>query len=692
MPTVFGPSLAPFAPSPGGHLGGDPPPTVPTSDDSNPNEEDVVTWARNARGVLKRERQEVTTRMVDAIALSQGSTDKIWKGREPWKIGTNINKCFTIPNKWASILTDNEQTVTYASTRQQGQRAASILSAAFLQAYVNNGWQRVIRNCVFDSRVQGKAYLSLRPDIFNKRKNAPRLFVIPGIQVWVDRNATCIDDAEVVLYEYRESYGKVIARFPDVEDHLIRKYSNNWDPSNIDNTEGKMTAPPATLNMPTGATINNPPYVGAPNPPDDAGGTSGILIHEFWTRPHKTVTVKVPMITVSGEPACVPKEIEYDDGTTEPLRRIVTEGGVVYEIPASLVDEMYALQDMGGVRILDEMDAWEVCYESADQLLYPDGRLLIIVDDAVKPEEGDKLNPLGYFPFIEIEAHPTSSNFHGLSDIDLIKGAHEAFIRLLSLIFNNAMLAGNAIWRIPEGSILSNDDITNAPGSIQREDPMTLKFGKREAAPEMPNYVMKLLEFYLQMMDDLAGLTQAALGKTNAKAQQSTDSTLMQQEQSSVDFRDAQRSLKRGIMVLGQHFQEFVERFYTEPELVEIKDELGQKQAVPLIGSHLTETFHVEAKPGSLMSSTPSARLTSAMNLIQAGIGAMDLPEIWKLMQEVGMITSSREIESRITKERANPAERWKVPGADPGQQKKKGSPKKPNSKRAQAGSVQGSG
>jgi hypothetical protein len=255
------------------------------------------------------------------------------------------------------------------------------------------------------------------------------------------------------------------------------------------------------------------------------------------------------------------------------------------------------------------------------------------------------------------------------------------------------MLAGNSIWRIPEGSILSDDDITNAPGSIQREDPLTLKFGKREAAPEMPNYVMRLIEFYLQQIDDLAGLTQAAQGKTNPKAQQSTDTTLMQQEQSSVDFRDAQRSLKRAIMILGQQFQMFVERFYTEPELVEIKDELGQKQAVPLVGSHLTETFHVEAKPGSLMSSTPTARLTSAMNLIGSGLPVMDLPEIWKLLQEVGMITSAREIERRITRERTNPLTRWLVPGGDPSAGKKKsGSPKKSNSRDAKQGQTRGSG
>ena len=303
MPSVFGPSLSPLAPSPGANMGGGPMPVVQTADDNDPEEEEIVTWARNAAGTLKRERQEVTTQMMDAIDLARGGTGKIWTGRAPWKMGTRLNKCFTIPNKWANILSDNEQVIVYSSPRKQGQRTAAILTAAFAKAYTDYGWGRIRRNAIFTSRIQKKAYLSLRPDVFAKNKNAPKLFVIPGIQVWVDRNATSIADAEVIMYEYRESYGKVIARFPDLEDFLSRKYQNLYDPTNVGDEQGQIAAPPATIVQPTGATVNNPPYVGASNPPDEAGGTSGILIREFWTRPHKTIKITTPMLTASGSTA-----------------------------------------------------------------------------------------------------------------------------------------------------------------------------------------------------------------------------------------------------------------------------------------------------------------------------------------------------------------------------------------------------
>jgi hypothetical protein len=687
-PTVFGPSISSISPSPGSHFGGAPAPVTTQADDLDPEgEEEIVAWARQAAGILKRERQDITLEMTEAVNLSRGGTP-FFKNRPPWKIGTRLNKCFTVPDKWAAVLTDSEPTITFGSTRPSGQRTADLLTAAYAKAHEDNGWQRIIRNTVFSSRVQKKAFLSLRPDPFSKNKNAALLLSIPGLQVWVDRNATSIDDAEVIMYEYRQSFGKVVARFPDIEEKLLRKYENEYDPQDIDN--GSVLSPPATLAMPTGAVVNNPPYSGSPNPPDEAGGTSGLLIREFWTRPHRTVKVKTPMLTASGEPATVPKRITYADGTSEPMRRIITEGNVVYELPQSLVDGLQDLSDIGGVRILDEQDAYEVCFHKVDSLLYPDGRLLIVVDDFVKPKKGDMLNPLGYIPFIEIEAHPDPMRFYGISDIDLIKDAYEALVRTVSLIFNTANLAGNAVWRIPDTSNLANDDITNAPASIQREDMTTLRYGKREAAPEMPNYIMNLVQFYLNQIDDLSGLTQAAQGKSPPKAQQSTDTALMMQEQSGVSFRDGQRSLKRAMTRLGQHFQEFVERFYTEPELVEIKNALGEKQSFPLLGSHIGENYRVEAKPGSMMSATPTARLNTVLNLLQSGFPIFDLPEVWKLLAEVGAIESATALEKRITEERADPKRQWLVPGAQP--QPKKGSPKKPNSKSSKAPQTQGAG
>jgi hypothetical protein len=600
--------------------------------------------------------------------------------------GIIVHNCHSVPDRWAAMLSDSEPTVTYSANRPNGQRTADLLTSAFRGEYERKGWRRIIRNTIFASRVQKVAFLGLRPDPFSKQKNEARLNVIPGLQVFVDKNATCIDDAEVIMYEYRESYGKIVARFPDTEDHLQRKYSDARDFTETD-ASGEMLAPPATLNQPNGTTINNPPYAGSPNAPDDAAGTSGILVREFWTRPHKTVKVKVPMMTANGEPACIPREIKYADGTTEAMRRVITEGNVVYELPISLVDALRDLEMFGGMQILDEQDAWEVCFHHIDSLLYPDGRLLVVVDDSVKPENGDLLNPLGYMPFIEIEAHPDPMRFHGQSDVDLIQDAYEYVIRLLNQLLDASNLTGNPIWRIPNGSEISNDDITNAPGAIQREDLVMLKYGKREPAPEMPAYIMNLVRFMLEQIDDMAGLSGAAQGKQPQRAQASTETTMMNQEASSVLTRDAQHSVKDAIQRLGQQYQMLVERYYTEPILVEFKNELGQKESLPLLGSHLTDTFRVEAKPGSMTNASPSARLQTVLGLMGSGQPIVDLPMVWGLLAEIGFIDSARSLEDRIAKERKDPNLQWLVPGATPAPPKPG---KKSNGKRAKSAQASG--
>jgi hypothetical protein len=205
----------------------------------------------------------------------------------------------------------------------------------------------------------------------------------------------------------------------------------------------------------------------------------------------------------------------------------------------------------------------------------------------------------------------------------------------------------------------------------------------------MPNYVMNLIRFMLEQIDDLSGLTPAAQGKTPPKAQQSTDTAQMMQEASGVRFRDAQRSLKTAMVKLGQQFQELVTRYYNEPVIVQIKNDMGDNEAAPLLGSHLTETFKIEAKPGSMMSATPSARLSTMLNLLNSGQPLVDLPEIWQLLASVGLIDSATSIERRIAKERKDPNSMWLVPGATP---KPPQQSKKPNGKRAKNASTQGAG
>lgn len=679
MPTVFGPSTGSWSPSPGGYLVESPPQAFSSSRyyDQRSDEDrydPLIEWTQNAAAVLKREKQPITEQMQRALNLYRGGTPW-WRNRPKWKLGKKFPLVATIPIQWASILSDNKPVVTYSAYQQQDQRIADILTAAFEQAHKDGKWQNKIRNAILGSRVVKKNFLRLVPDASGSQIK-PQLTVVSGLQVYVNEGATCIDDAEVVLYEYRETPNKIFARWPHLKRKLIAK--RNQQNSNTANDQGDILSPSTTMALPTGDTVYAPPYAASANPPDNAGSSSGEIVREFWTRPRHKVSVKEVRFTVAGEPATKPKRIEYTDGTSEPVRRVITEGNVVYELPQSAVDDLRSAELAGGLRVLWEEPAVECIMHDVEYPLYPEGRLVIIVDEDLKAE--DRMNPLGYFPFIEIEAYPDPESFWGLSDLDLIADPYEFYLRLLSLMYDAANLTANPIWRMPLGDEMADEDITNAPGAIQRETMNSLRYGKREPGPDMPQYVMNLLQYTKGEIRELSGLNEIVSGQAKFKGQQSAETVSMYQEAGGVRFNDSLHRIEIAMVTLGEQFQEYVVRFVTTPILVQLKNDAGVVDSIPLVGSYISSPYRVEARPGS--SRTPTQRFNLLMQLLSTNKLLTDLPEVWKQLQEMGVITSATAMERRIFKNISDPTRQWLLTGQLPGQPGTGSVAKKPGGKR----------
>lgn len=644
----------------------------------------MVTWARKTASTLKRERQSVTEEMDRAVNLSRGGTPW-WKSRPKWKIGTKLNYTATVPLTWTAILTDAKPSVSYTALDRAKQKRADVATAAWSQAYIEGDWEQRIHDAVLVSRVQKKSYLGLRPHLKGDHV-VPRLTVALGRQVYLDHNATCVADAEILYYEYRESYGSLCSRFPHLRKKLSRKYDQPRDENDGENQSvlsppGTYSFPQSSATQPGGSTYSTPTtytpaYGASPNPPDGAAGTSGMLVQEFWTRPHKSIEIDEIEFLTTGEPATEPKMFRDIDGDEEPLRRIVTEGGVIYELPESLVNDLHRF---GPIKILADRSALEVIKHKVRYQLYPEGRLVVIVDGDV--EADDRMNPLGYFPFAEIAANSDpGGGQYGPSDVDLIADVYEQLVRFVSLIYDNANLSGNAIWRIPIGAEISNDDITNAPGSIQREDINSLKYGRREAAPDLPTYIPATVKFLTDQIKELSGLSDVMTGKMPPRQQISTETATMHQEASGVRFRDSLANVSRAMRTLGEHFLEFMARFYTSPVIVQIKNDAGVTEPIPMLGSYLTDPFIVEAKAGSRQPSGPSARLNTLLSLTNAGV-PVSLETIYGLLEELGSITSASGALRQVDKLMHDPKQKWKLLGLAPPQQAKK-----PNSKRAKKG------
>ena len=635
----------------------------------------MCRWARNVNGTLKRERQAVSDEMRRNTNMANGGAP-FWGKRDDWKIGTKLRFAATVPLAWTAILNDAKPSVSYSALDRSKQKRADIATAAWNQAYESGNWEKRIHDATLVSRVQKKAYLRLTYDsLAHGGRGRPKLTVVLGEQVWMDRNATCADDAEVILYEYRESFGSLCGRFEDLRDRLAQKYDQPRNDRTGENQD--VLAPPGAYSLadvvPGGGTVYTPAYAASANPPDSAGGSSGILVREYWTRPHRTIEVEEVQFLANGEPATEPKMYEtIDPLDEEPLRRITTEGGVIYELPESLVAAMYDAQDNGGLQILEDQPALRCVMHKVKYPLYPDGRLVTIVDEDI--EADDRMNPLGYFPFAEIAANAAlDGSQYGPSDVDLIYDPLEQLLRTVSLIYDTMNLTGNPVERYPIGAEISNDDITNAPGAIRREDVMSLRYAKRESGVELPQYILPYVKWLVDQIKELSGLSDVMLGKMPPKAQISTETMTMGQEASGVRFRDALASLSQCMRTLGAQFLELMARYYTAPVMVQIKNNAGVPEQTPMLGAYLTDPFIVEAKAGSRQPSGPTARLNTIMQLKNANI-PFALQQVYELLEEIGAIPSAssamREVE---TLKMQGPAAAWKLIGVlPPGQPGKK--------------------
>lgn len=691
--TIWGPSVAGIAPSPAGYLISSPPTEEGKRDDRYDREEiqdPIVKWCRNCETVLDREKQSTTIAMQRAMNLYRGGTPW-WTDRPKWKMGTRLQEPFFVTTQWAAILSDNKPQVTYSAMHPDKQRQADIATAAFRHYYGLLGWQQVEYNAILLSRIQKKGFLRLT---YDERGNggvgAPSLVQVSGEQICVNKNARNIVDAEVVKYTTRMSYGEICARYPHVKDQLDnRGYENRRFEQD---KGGDVASPPTSMMFPTdatasppfspgGSTIDNPPFSASANAPEGDKGTGGYKVVEFWTKSFKTTDVESVCFTVAGEPETRPKKIEYADGTTEPMRRVWLEGMNVYEVPESVLDLLNRASFLGGPMVLNDLPAYTVVKRKKKYPLYPEGRLTTIIDGVIKAE--DRMNPLGYVPFIEIAAYPDGVEFWGLSDIDIIQDPYEYEVRLASSLLDAAHLTSNPIWRLPIASELSDDDITNAPGAIQREDIASLRYGKREPGPDMPAYVMQLLTYMDAKIQKLSGLNDIAMGSSKGKAQQSTDSLTMQQEAAGVRFRAAMHNLELANQMLGWQFLQLMRRFFRTPQLVQIRNQNGSIESVSFMGTHFDQPLRVESKPGSAQPS-PTARLNMLLNLLDKPKPIVDLTEIWQALQEMGVIASASALERRIVNDITNPANNWRV--AMPPQPGQRQQSKKPDSKRSRSG------
>ena len=659
MRTVFG-AAANMVPSPGSHFGR---PGGERSDNRKRTTQyeaehplgPLVKWLNEKDAQLKDEALDVRNSQRRGMDYYIGR-QTFPQNRPKWMHRLVDNSVFWVVTRWAALLCDNKPKVTFAATQPDDQEEADIANAAFNDDYVRQNYQRAMEDAVKLSRIEKKAYIRqvVDPDA-NQGKGAIVRIPVSGTQIYVNAEATTVDvdDPSLILlmYEYIEPTSKVIGRWPKLEGKLrdrVHKEKGEGgkrvvSPATTTKGMGELSWTPGMEGDTAAASSATTPYSAKATAPQQAGA-GGTRVREFWMKhPTKKTKVKRIVWTLGGEPATEPKMIQFYDADgepsyKEPLMTVVTEGNVVYEWPLSTaILTEHIGKHFGGLKVMAMFEARKVVHETQRVLLYPGGRRVVLAENLIAT---DGMNPFvdGHWPFAEIDAYRSGKDFYGLSDYDIVWPLQDGKNRVISQMMDAAHMTANPLWRLPFGRKTPNEMITNAPGAIIDEDVMSLRYGKREAGPNMPPYLMQMVQWFDQRIEKLTGLTDVAMGGKN-KGNQAAETVSMYQDAASLPARQGIRSVEQAEVKLGYHWYSLASQFYAEPRWVTIKDSIGVDKNKLFIGTHLSAPLSIQAKAGSALPQSPSAKLAATTQLMQTPYGTM---EMWfEALEEVGIVDSA---------------------------------------------------
>ena len=667
---IFGQQFTTMGPEPAGQIGRPKDSKAKARHDTFFDSEDGETdkrvkWARDAEAELVRFRDPVTQMVKRNWRFYRGEHWDLSE-RPKWKIASKLNYVYWAVEYWTALLTDSRPKCVFSPYDRKDANLASIMSAAWNEWYETEDAQYVFEQAALLSQIEMVSYIYwyYEPRGINNR-GVIRARNVSVENLFMDKLASSIDDANIVLYRYPDTRGSILARFPKLAKKLRAQAEDATETSSMyDMRAGSMRPQPGTTTTPTTnqsiyttgsgptnvgkPTIQSPQYRAHSSPPSD-WLKDEIVVKEFWLRhkgPDYDVEVEELVWTAGNEIATIPRLIKKNDGTMEVLQTVVTGRGLIYELPMSIAALLKFQSDTGiGLKILSVNDSLEAVTQKVMVPKYPNGRRLIVVGDYVAD---DGANPYahGRIPLAELAANPNPKDPIGTCTVNQIIDPQEYLNRLYSLILDSALLTANPRLRLPISEDIDDDELTNAPGSIVRETALSLKLGRYEAGPELPQYVIGALNLTIGQIKEISGITENATGG-KAKGQIAAETVSMMQEQAGVRFRKASRSIERAIRRSGELFKGLVAQFYRETRLVRIQDAAtGKDKPVQFVGTKITAPMRLLVKTGSMLPQSPSTRMNYLMQSLQTPWG--NITDVLRGIEEFGYIDSALETEQRL--------------------------------------------
>lgn len=253
----------------------------------------------------------------------------------------------------------------------------------------------------------------------------------------------------------------------------------------------------------------------------------------------------------------------------------------------------------------------------------------------------------GHHPYVRYVTHDIGDMW-GIALVDHLADPQMAINRLLAALQQHAELVSNPIFMEDTRSGIPRTKIVNRPG--QR----ITKGAGSEAGwlvpPQMPNDVQELIQFYINEMERISGLSGVVRGfsPTGRNAQGVIDAVA---ESAFVRIRLALRNLERSLSTAGNLLANLVVENYSLPRVMSIVGPDGERSMLALRARHFfvpndegadPMKFSLFVRAGSAMPISRAARIAEAETLFamgaldaQAVLEAHDYPNREDILQRV---------------------------------------------------------
>jgi hypothetical protein len=469
-------------------------------------------------------------------------------GTQPWSANVTDSEIFPIISSRIAWITDQKLQFDVAPAATPGSAFAdhmSTLGQHLEQLLDTNwavqGWDREVLLSIWDSALFGAGILKAVWDsgLDSGMGNA----AIKRVDAWKfypDPNATSIEDMQYCFELRRMSFAEIERKFPTTSKTLIEEALAHGDPADPSMTRPDY-APKSDYPMANPGNLpgSNSTVYGLPGQSRRTTGDqmlqNGVWVKECWIRENERIEREATDQHQEGED----EEVVYDQWRV-----------VVYTGHTVLLDEL-------------AVNLWEHDRHPYERF----------VDEE-----------LGEFWPTPIVSH--------------LAPCQIAIDRLLASVQGNAELIGNPIFMDTAGSGLARTQMMNRPGmrvevtgttANQQNPPHWMQ------PPEMPQFVMNTVQFWISRMENISGLSGPQKGQPSSgrPAQQTVQAT---QEAGFVRIRSALRNLERCLGGVGQLCANLIVQNYDAPRVVAIVGDDGIDTAIRLAAQHFYMPKMIDGK------------------------------------------------------------------------------------------------